>query len=192
MWASVSITLVTAFAVSILSFATLTPFELSSRAAQLALALCMIALAIHALQSAGGSVFQPAESMSQMFAAGADVLLLNQLASVKDTVIPSKLLTYMAAGRPVLAAVNSSSQGAEILREANGGMLVAPEDPLALVRGVEALMSAGPGPLAAMGARNRAYAEQQFDQRKILAEHEKLILGHLANTRHRRGAETAA
>ena len=135
--------------------------------------------------------FQPAESMSRMFAA-ADVLLLNQLAAVKNTVIPSKLLTYMAAGRPVLAAVNSSSQGAEILREANGGMLVAPEDPLALVRGVEALMSAGPGPLAAMGARNRAYAEQHFDQRKILAEHEKLILGHLANTRHRRGTETAA
>jgi len=128
--------------------------------------------------------FQPAEEMSQMFAA-ADVLLLNQLASVKDTVVPSKLLTYMAAGRPVLAAVNRSSQGAEILLEANGGLLVEPEEPLALVRGVEALIDAGPGPLAAMGACNRAYAEQHFDQRTILAEHEKLILGHLSHT-HRR------
>ena len=115
-----------------------------------------------------------------MFAA-ADVLLLNQLASVKDTVVPSKLLTYMAAGRPVLAAVSSSSQGAEILREANGGMLVAPDDPLALVLGAEALMSAGPLALAAMGARNRAYAEKHFDQRKILAEHESLIVGHLTS-----------
>ena len=52
--------------------------------------------------------------------------------SVKDTVIPSKLLTYMAAGRPVLAAVNPGSQAAEILREADGGALVAPEDPEAL------------------------------------------------------------
>ena len=135
--------------------------------------------------------FQPAESLSQMFAA-ADVLLLNQLASVKDTVIPSKLLTYMAAGRPVLAAINSSSQGAEILLEANGGMVVPPEDPLALVRGVEALMTAGPETLAAMGARNRAYAEQHFDQRKILAEHESLILGHLADSRQSRNAKTAA
>ena len=116
--------------------------------------------------------------MSRMFAA-ADVLLLNQLASVKDTVVPSKLLTYMAAGRPVLAAVNSSSQGAAILREANGGILVAPEDPLALVRGVETLMSAGPGPLAAMGSRNRAYAEEHFDKTKILAEHESLMLRHV-------------
>jgi glycosyltransferase involved in cell wall biosynthesis len=135
--------------------------------------------------------FQPDDSVSQMLAA-ADILLLNQRASVKDTVIPSKLLIYMAAGRPVLAAVNSASQGADILREANGGMLVAPEDPLALVRGVEALINAGPEPLAAMGARNRAYAEQHFDQRTILAEHESLILGHLAHTRQRRGMRTAA
>jgi colanic acid biosynthesis glycosyl transferase WcaI len=128
--------------------------------------------------------FQPAESMSQMFAA-ADVLLLNQVASVKDTVVPSKLLTYMAAGRPVLAAVNHSSQGAEILREANGGMLVEPEDPVALVRGVKALLDASPQQLADMGMRNRAYAEQHFDQRKILAAHESFILDRLAQLKGR-------
>jgi hypothetical protein len=36
--------------------------------------------------------------MADMFAA-ADVLLLDQIGTVKATVIPSKLLTYMAAGR---------------------------------------------------------------------------------------------
>ena len=39
--------------------------------------------------------------------ADADVLLLNQKASVKDAVIPSKLLTYMSAGRPVIASVDA-------------------------------------------------------------------------------------
>jgi glycosyltransferase involved in cell wall biosynthesis len=53
--------------------------------------------------------FQPVEQLSAMFSAG-DVLLLNQLAAVKNTVVPSKLLTYMSAGRPVLAAVNSASR----------------------------------------------------------------------------------
>jgi glycosyltransferase involved in cell wall biosynthesis len=110
-----------------------------------------------------------------MFAA-ADVLLLNQLASVKDTVIPSKLLTYMAAGRPVLAAINRSSQGAQILLDADGGVLVAPEDPSALARGVEQLRSAMPETLAGISRRNRAYAEAHFDQRKILAEHESFIV----------------
>lgn len=135
--------------------------------------------------------FQPEDRLASTFAA-ADVLLLNQLASIKDTVIPSKLLTYMAAGRPVLAAVNSSSQGAEILRDANGGLLVAPEDPFALVRGVEALMNATPDALAAMGQRNRSYAERHFDQRKIVAQHEAFILQRLAQFRGERSPGTAA
>ena len=46
---------------------------------------------------------QPAATLCQMYAA-ADVLLLNQKTAVKDAVIPSKLLTYMAAGKPVLCA----------------------------------------------------------------------------------------
>jgi colanic acid biosynthesis glycosyl transferase WcaI len=129
--------------------------------------------------------FQPEEQMSDMFAA-ADALLLNQLASVKDTVIPSKLLTYMAAGRPVLAAVNEASQGAEILVDAGGGLLVTPEDPDALVRGVESMMQTDTKVLAEMGKRNRLYAERHFDRRHILAEHESFILERLAQlaTRH--------
>ena len=52
--------------------------------------------------------FQPEAEIASMLA-DADILLLNQISAVKDTVIPSKLLTYMAAGRPVLAAVKPSS-----------------------------------------------------------------------------------
>lgn len=133
--------------------------------------------------------FQPEDQLVSMFAA-ADVLVLNQLASVKDAVIPSKLLTYMAAGKPVLAAVNATSQGAEILREADGGALVEPEDPEALIRGVEALRNTPPEALAAMGARNRRYAEDHFDQEKILAEHEAFILERLAEFPRNRHSTT--
>ena len=115
------------------------------------------------------------EELSQMFAA-ADVLLVNQVSRVKDTVIPSKLLTYMAAGRPVLAAVNPGSQGAEIVREADGGRVVAPDDPAALSAAARALATTDAGTLAAFGARNRAYAEAHFDQRKIVAAHEAFML----------------
>jgi colanic acid biosynthesis glycosyl transferase WcaI len=120
--------------------------------------------------------FQPDEDMAAMFAA-ADVLLLNQLRAVKDTVIPSKLLTYMAAGRPAIAAVNASSQGAEILRDADGGRIVAPEDPAALAEAARWCMGLAPDELRAFGARNRAYAEAHFDQRKILAAHEQFMFG---------------
>jgi colanic acid biosynthesis glycosyl transferase WcaI len=120
--------------------------------------------------------FQRDEDLAGMFAA-ADVLLLNQLRAVKDTVIPSKLLTYMSAGRPVLAAVNASSQGAEILREADGGRLVAPEDPAALAAAAAWFMELPQEQLRAFGTRNRAYAEAHFDQRKILAAHEDFMFG---------------
>lgn len=123
--------------------------------------------------------FQPEHRLAAMFAA-ADVLLLNQLASVKDTVIPSKLLTYMAAGRAVLAAMSSSSQGAEVLEDARGGLLVSPDDPRALADGVEALADAGQEALTAIGLRNRQYAEQHFDQRVILAEHEAFMRERMA------------
>ena len=120
--------------------------------------------------------FQREDELAAMFAA-ADVLLLNQLRTVKDTVIPSKLLTYMSAGRPVLAAVNAGSQGAEILRDADGGRLVAPEDPRALADAAAWFMELEPQQRRAFGSRNRAYAELHFDQRKILAAHEAFITG---------------
>jgi len=117
---------------------------------------------------------QHLSQMSFMYSA-ADILLLNQLRTVKDAVIPSKLTTYMAAGRPVLAAVNSSSQAALLIREARGGLLIAPEDPLALAQGAISLLTRRPE-LEEMGWRNRQYAETWFDQRKILAAQESFLL----------------
>ncbi len=119
--------------------------------------------------------FQPDEALAEMFAA-ADVLLLNQLSAVQDTVIPSKLLTYMAAGRPVLAAVNPASHAAQLLRTADGGVLVTPEDPNALAEAARWCTTADPVVLAAFGTRNRTYAERHFDQRNIIAAHERFIL----------------
>ena len=119
--------------------------------------------------------FQPDEEVSRMFA-DADVLLLNQISAVKDTVIPSKLLTYMAAGRPVLAAVSATSQAADVVRDADGGVLVAPDDPDALARAARWCAAAPPEVLAGFGARNRAYAERHFDQKAIVAAHERFML----------------
>jgi colanic acid biosynthesis glycosyl transferase WcaI len=117
---------------------------------------------------------QPKAEMSAMFSS-ADVLLLNQLSNMKDTVIPSKLLTYMAAGRTVLAAVNESSQAATLLRESQGGIIVVPESPTALATAVNQLQADRTG-LAEMGRRNRQYAEKHFDQREIVAAQEKFLL----------------
>jgi glycosyltransferase involved in cell wall biosynthesis len=116
---------------------------------------------------------QPEAELSGMLAA-ADALLLSQLQSVKDTVIPSKLLMYMAAGRPVVAAVSAQSQAAAIVRDAAGGIMVAPEDAAALAHAVAALQRS-PDQLAAMGHRNRCYAERHFDRNAILEAQQRVI-----------------
>jgi colanic acid biosynthesis glycosyl transferase WcaI len=112
--------------------------------------------------------FQPDYEMSAMFASS-DILLLNQLIAVKDTVIPSKLLTYMASGKPVVAAVNSASEGADLLRSSGGGMLISPEDPAALAAAVIAL-EADQTRRTLMGQANRDFAVRNFDQKKIMGQ----------------------
>jgi glycosyltransferase involved in cell wall biosynthesis len=108
--------------------------------------------------------------------AEADVLLVNQIRAVKDTLIPGKLLTYMAAARPVIVAANPESQAADVLREADGGLLIAPEDPQALAAAVRRLTGADGDTLASLGARNRTYAERHFDQNAVLAAQEEFML----------------
>ena len=73
--------------------------------------------------------------------------------------------------------MNAGSQGAEILLEADGGRLVAPEDPQALAAAAEWFMGLSPEQLRGYGTRNRAYAEAHFDQRKIRAAHEDFMFG---------------
>jgi putative colanic acid biosynthesis glycosyltransferase WcaI len=117
--------------------------------------------------------FQPSSMLAPMFAA-ADVLLLTQLATMREAVIPSKLLTYMSAGRPVLAAVHPDSEGARLLTEAGGGRLVLPENPQALAEGVIALRDDAAG-REMFGRRNRRYAEAHFDVRRIVERQEAIL-----------------
>jgi len=109
---------------------------------------------------------QPAAALCQMYA-DADVLLLNQKAAVKDSVIPSKLLTYLASGKPVLCAANGASEAARIIGEARCGQIVAPENPQALSQGALALR-ADPASRREMGANGRSYAVSNFEKARVL------------------------
>jgi putative colanic acid biosynthesis glycosyltransferase WcaI len=114
---------------------------------------------------------QPREALCRMYA-DADALLLNQKASVKDAVIPSKLLTYMSSGRPVIASVDTGSEAACEIRRAKCGLIVAPEDPAALVEGVASLRT--DFVLRAwLGANGRAHAEAYFTKASVLGAYDR-------------------
>jgi colanic acid biosynthesis glycosyl transferase WcaI len=112
---------------------------------------------------------QPAASLADMYSA-ADVLLLNQKAAVRDAVIPSKLLTYMAAGRAVVAAVNENSEAAQLVLRAQCGVLVPAENPHALVESA-LLLQRDTALREKLGANGRAYAGAHFTKERILREY---------------------
>lgn len=116
---------------------------------------------------------QPAEDLAEMYSA-ADVLLLNQKSAVQDAVIPSKLLTYMAAGRSVLAAVSERSEAARLIQRAQCGLIVPPETPKALVDAALRLRR-DPSLRQRLGANGRAYASLHFTKHKVLQDYDTLF-----------------
>lgn len=113
--------------------------------------------------------------------AAADVLILNQAASIIDMVIPSKLLTYMASGRPVVAAVESHSEVAKTISEAGCGLVVAPEDSQALAQAITAFRD-NPQLGRQLGARGQLFAEEHFARSRILQEYDSFLRGFLGNS----------
>lgn len=96
--------------------------------------------------------------------AAADVLLVNELATLSSMAVPSKLTSYFAAGVPVLAAVNAQGVTAEEVRASGAGIVVAPGRPHELV--------AGALDLVGDDARRRAMSAAGPEYRdRILSEH---------------------
>jgi putative colanic acid biosynthesis glycosyltransferase WcaI len=67
---------------------------------------------------------------------GADILLVTQRSSVRDMAFPSKLTSYLGAGRPVVASVGRESATAIELSRAGCAVVVPPDDPEALLSAV--------------------------------------------------------
>jgi len=114
------------------------------------------------------------EAVFPRLLSSADALLLNQRADVIDSVAPSKLLSYMAAGRPVVAAVHADSEAARVLRAAGGGLIVPPEDPASLAAAFRRL-AADADLRAALGAAGHRYVETHYAREKVLARFEQLF-----------------
>lgn len=116
----------------------------------------------------------PRERLPELLSA-ADILLLNQHPDLVEAVIPSKLLTYMAAARPIVVAAHPASEAALLVRAAGCGLCVAPDAPDALAQAIVSL--AGDAETrAALSARGRAYAEKNFARDAALRTFETALL----------------
>ena len=116
---------------------------------------------------------QPAAGLAEMYSA-ADLLILNQRATVQDAVIPSKLLTYMAAGRPVLAAVSEASEAARLIKLAECGLVVPAGEPQALVDAA-LLLRQSPALCRRFGQNGRSFVTKHFTKQSVLLAYEQLF-----------------
>lgn len=114
-------------------------------------------------------VFLPPQPLAVYQAAlrAADVCIVCQRAGIVDAVMPTKLLSYMAAGRPVVASVHADSETARVLRRSNGGVVVPPEDPEALAQAILPL-SRDRSLAAHLGSEGRRFVEEHFSRHVVL------------------------
>lgn len=84
--------------------------------------------------------FQPRGELCDV-QASADVSLVTLAPGRGETSVPSKVIGYMAAGRPVVASVDLDCDTAEVIRSARCGVVVPPGDAAALAKALDSLIA---------------------------------------------------
>ena len=80
--------------------------------------------------------------------------------------VPSKVLTYLCAGKPLLAAIPPENLAARIIARSHSGLVVSPNETDAFVGAGDSLLSLS-AERRKMGSNARAYALETFDIGRI-------------------------
>tara|TARA_R110000822_G_scaffold37204_11_gene104329 strand:- start:651 stop:1895 length:1245 start_codon:yes stop_codon:yes gene_type:complete len=107
----------------------------------------------------------PEAEMPEFFAC-ADVMLV----SLKDNpvfslTVPSKVQSYMACGKPIIASIRG--EGARIIEQSGAGASVSPDDAEQLASKIEEFSRYNASELQAMGTKARQYYEYYFEKNKV-------------------------
>jgi colanic acid biosynthesis glycosyl transferase WcaI len=121
----------------------------------------------------------PDEDYRAMLAAS-DVCLITQAKGTGRFFLPSKLLTVLAAGRPVMAVADATSELARAVHEGSFGMVVGPEDPEALARAL-ADLAGRRDELARLGLAGRDWVKR-FEANGVLVRFEARLRDIVAAT----------
>ena len=108
----------------------------------------------------------PVEAMPGFYAC-ADVMIVTlKKEPILALTIPSKVQSYLAAGKPIIAALDG--EGARIIEEAEAGLTCPAEDVAALADAVLTMYRKSPAEHKAMGKNGAVYYQKHFDRRMLL------------------------
>lgn len=117
--------------------------------------------------------FQPFDCMPAIMAA-ADILfaILEQDAGVFS--VPSKVLSYLCSGRPIVLSVPPENLAARTVHEIRAGLVTAPDDREGFIQAMDRLVN-DPTLRRELGSNGRQYAEDTFDIKKIVLDFNNII-----------------
>ena len=117
---------------------------------------------------------QPAARLTEVLRT-ADLLIALLEHDASEFSEPSKVLTYLTAGRPILAAIPATNQAAMTIREAGAGVAVDPADTAGFIAAARDLLGDGDARTRA-GERGAAYARARFAIETITDQFERVLL----------------
>ena len=108
------------------------------------------------------------------FMRAADALLVHlRRSEIADHAVPTKILSYLAAGRPVVCA--TSGAAAELVRSAHAGLTLEPSDPVALADAITHLASLPAAARDQLGRNGRAYLGAHFEKQTVIDGYERVL-----------------
>jgi colanic acid biosynthesis glycosyl transferase WcaI len=123
------------------------------------------------------SGYQPKERLAEVLATG-DIHLVPLRAGLGRVSVPSKTYSILAAGRPLVAAVDPGTEVPRIVAASGAGLAVPPDDPAAFEEALGTLL-ADTAAAARMGADGRRWVLDAASPAAVAAAYEALI-AHLA------------
>lgn len=119
-------------------------------------------------------IAQRPESEMPDYMAVADAMLLSlRYSEVCEYSIPLKTFAYMAASRPIIAAIKGAA--AALVAKAGAGFVIEPENPEALAKEVRKLMRLSDSERARLGNEGRKYMITHHSKEKMLDEYVAVI-----------------
>lgn len=107
--------------------------------------------------------------------AAADVLIVNERPAMRDMSLPSKLTSYFAAGRPIVAATEAGSATADFVARSGGGVVTSAGHAGDLLAAINRLRRE-PEFAQQLGHRGKLFACQQLSQPAALRKYDRWIV----------------
>lgn len=117
--------------------------------------------------------FQPFDRLAEVLAT-ADVHVVPLRRGLGRVSVPSKTYSIMAAGRPIVAAVDPGTEVDRLVEGASCGIVVPPDDVQAFIDAVDRLVADLDG-RTAMGRRARAFVETHASPRAVAESYANLV-----------------